>query len=244
MWPNGFECDSVFLAKSGLSRTSTPSMSWISKFLVPVLRLLFWIQDVCDDFRDGNEGFKDPGRQGRRPSLKIFDELKWPANSTLRTTRRCKISAWMSHFWTWKVFIGSMKRRQNSILMEWFLTSELGKSLVQLLSFFLLLGEAKYKLRNVPIEFMLKITLYSPQVPLPYRLQFVNCVHLQPRGILLEVNIGWQQLIFYLLDESINLARWSRSCHRIAHWSFHNWCCQVKIFKRFFKLVHRCCYLF
>ena len=77
--------------------------------------------------------------------------------------------------------------------MEWFLTSELGKSLVQLLSFFLLLGEAKYILKNVTSEFMLKITLYSPQVPLPYRLQFVNYVRLQPRIVLIEVNIGWQQ---------------------------------------------------
>ena len=39
-----FECDLIFLTQSGLSRTSTSS---ICKFLVPVLRLLLCIQEIC-----------------------------------------------------------------------------------------------------------------------------------------------------------------------------------------------------
>ena len=56
--------------QSGLRRTST---SWISKFPVSVLRLLLCIPEACPptndvrgDFRDGNKGFQDQGRGGRR----------------------------------------------------------------------------------------------------------------------------------------------------------------------------------
>ena len=66
--------------KAGLLGTSTSPSSRISKFLFSVLALLLCIQevvfptmkalnensDVRDDLRDGNEGFKDSGRPGRR----------------------------------------------------------------------------------------------------------------------------------------------------------------------------------
>ena len=73
----------------GLRRTSTSSPSWISKILDIVLRLLVLIPDVCsprtntidknkdvhDDYKDGNEGLKDPGRQGRRrPEEPCFND--------------------------------------------------------------------------------------------------------------------------------------------------------------------------
>ena len=68
------------MSKAGLRRTSTSSPSWISKFLVIVLRLLFFTPDAClpstktidknldvhKDHKDGNERLKDPGRHGRR----------------------------------------------------------------------------------------------------------------------------------------------------------------------------------
>ena len=68
--------------RSGLCRTSTSLPSWISIFLILVLRLLIFISDICsintkamdenqdarNDFYDGIEGLKDPERRGRRRS--------------------------------------------------------------------------------------------------------------------------------------------------------------------------------
>ena len=73
------DCSSNYL--SGLRRTATSSPSLIVKFLVSLLRVLVFISDGCspspkandenkdvrDDYKNGNEGLKDPGRRGRRP---------------------------------------------------------------------------------------------------------------------------------------------------------------------------------
>ena len=82
---------------AGLGRTSTYSSSWIYKSLVPVLRLMVSVSDVCstntkaidenykvhDDYKDGNEGFKDPGRRGcRRPEEPWYTvSISWCADN-------------------------------------------------------------------------------------------------------------------------------------------------------------------
>ena len=88
-----------------LRGTSTSSPSWISKFLVSVLRLLHCISEVCspttkavdqnkdvrDDFRDRNESFEDPGRRQRRRSEELCLEPEMHVRRNPHTKTRVLI---------------------------------------------------------------------------------------------------------------------------------------------------------